>query len=225
MAFQLDQVVPWGRSFDEYVRMFSLTDEDLKKKILGCGDGPASFNLAMHERGHRVMSIDPLYQFSVGQIRKRIQDIYLTMIEQLVANQSAYIWTTFHSPQDLGRIRMEVMEEFLADFEEGKSVGRYLPHELPKLPFNDGTFDLALCSHLLFTYSTQFSAEFHCQAMLEMCRVAREVRVFPLLDHSGQRSPHVDLVRLCLEDHGYNSVIQPVDYEFQRGGNEMLRIQ
>lgn len=225
MAFTLDQIVPWGRSFDEYVRMFSLTDDDLKKIILGCGDGPASFNVTMHRMGNSMESVDPLYRFSAEQIRERIQDIYPTIMEQLVANRSAYVWTIFHSPQDLGRIRMEAMEEFLADFEEGKSVGRYLPHELPELPFNDGTFDLALCSHLLFTYSGQLSAEFHCQAILEMCRVAKEVRVFPLLDHSGQRSPHVDSVRLCLQKNGYHSAIQPVDYEFQRGGNEMLQIR
>ena len=42
--FALDQVVPWGRSFDEYRRMFALTDADLSRVILGCGDGPASFN-------------------------------------------------------------------------------------------------------------------------------------------------------------------------------------
>ena len=38
--FTLDQVVPWGRSFDEYRRMFALTEEDLDQTIIGCGDGP-----------------------------------------------------------------------------------------------------------------------------------------------------------------------------------------
>jgi hypothetical protein len=127
------------------------------------------------------------------------------------------------SPQDVGRIRMKAMEEFLADFEEGKIEGRYLPHEMPSLPFEDGQFDLALCSHLLFTYSGQMSAEFHCQAMLEMCRVAGEVRVFPLLDHGGQPSPHVQSVCDHLERQGYSVALQSVDYEFQRGGNKMLR--
>jgi hypothetical protein len=34
--FTLDRVVPWGRSFDEYSRMFTLTSTDLRSKILGC---------------------------------------------------------------------------------------------------------------------------------------------------------------------------------------------
>jgi len=44
MTIKYHDIKPWGRSFEEYVRMFSLTPPDLKRKILGCGDGPASFN-------------------------------------------------------------------------------------------------------------------------------------------------------------------------------------
>ena len=51
MAFTLDKVVPWGRSYDEYVSMFGLTGDDLSLSILGCGDGPASFNSVIHRDG------------------------------------------------------------------------------------------------------------------------------------------------------------------------------
>ncbi len=44
MVMQLEQVVPLGRSFDEYQKMFKLSSEDLQQRILGLGDGPASFN-------------------------------------------------------------------------------------------------------------------------------------------------------------------------------------
>ena len=30
MAFKLNGAVPWGRNFEEYRLMFSLTDDDLK---------------------------------------------------------------------------------------------------------------------------------------------------------------------------------------------------
>lgn len=225
MAFTLDRIVPWGRSFDEYLRMFALTKADLGKRILGCGDGPASFNATMRRQGKFVVSVDPLYQFSAAEIQGRVQEAYCTIMEQLIANQSAYVWTTIASPQDLGRIRMEAMDKFFEDFERGKSEGRYLPHELPDLPFAEGQFNLALCSHLLFTYSRQLSCKFHCQAVLEMCRVAREVRVFPLLDHSGMPSPHIDAVCDHLGKQGFSVDIQMVEYEFQRGGNQMLRVR
>jgi hypothetical protein len=42
MPFTLADVVPWGRSFDEYVAMFALVQRDFEDAILGCGDGPAA---------------------------------------------------------------------------------------------------------------------------------------------------------------------------------------
>ncbi len=35
MPFSLDQVVPWGRSFDEYCRMFALTGAILSGRYWG----------------------------------------------------------------------------------------------------------------------------------------------------------------------------------------------
>jgi hypothetical protein len=68
----LDQIVPWGGSFEEYRRMFALGDADLHLKILGCADCPASFNAEASRLGHTVISIDPLYRFDSGTIRDRI---------------------------------------------------------------------------------------------------------------------------------------------------------
>ncbi len=52
------------------------------------------------------------------------------------------------------------MRLFLEDFEEGKKQGRYIAGELPELPFDDNSFDLAHVSHLLFLYSEQLSLNF-----------------------------------------------------------------
>mgnify|MGYP001151519090 CR=1 FL=1 len=64
VAFALDTVVPWGRSFDEYVAMFSLSERDLRLPILGCADGRASFNAVLTRRGGNVISVDPICVFS-----------------------------------------------------------------------------------------------------------------------------------------------------------------
>ena len=56
--------------------MFALDDGDLRKTILGCGDGPASFNAELTALGGRVLSIDPVYAFTASQIRKRIDEVY-----------------------------------------------------------------------------------------------------------------------------------------------------
>ena len=83
--------------------------------------------------------------------------------------------------------------------------------------------DLALWSHLLFTYSGQLSADFHGQAVFEMCRVARDVQVVPLLDPGGQPSPHVEPVCQLIREHDGLFLVESVAYRFQRGGNRMLR--
>ena len=68
MAFKYDNVVPWGRSLKEYVKMFDLKDHELKFKILGCGDGPASFNCECNKQGGNVISIDPVYNMTKNEI-------------------------------------------------------------------------------------------------------------------------------------------------------------
>jgi hypothetical protein len=67
------------------------------------------------------------------------------------------------------------------------------------------------------------SEEFHIASVRELCRVAREVRLFPLLALGGSPSPHVAPVTAALPA-GCTAEILPVTYEFQRGGNEMLRV-
>ena len=222
MGFALDGVVPWGRSFDEYRAMFGLTESDLQGRLLGCGDGPAGFNAELTRRGGRVTSVDPLYACRASEIRGRIQATYETVMAQVRANRDAYVWDVIGSVEELGRVRMAAMAAFLDDFEAGKLSGRYIAGELPVLPFADGEFDLALSSHFLFLYSRQLTEEFHLRALLEMLRVAQEVRVFPLLALDGSPSLHVGRVCERLVALGFRASVVGVPYEFQQGGDRML---
>jgi hypothetical protein len=225
MGFTLENVVPWGRSFAEYVEMFALSDTDLRQRILGCGDGPASFNATLTRRGGRIVSVDPLYRFSVADIRRRIRASCAAVMEQTRKNRDEFIWSRIKSVEELGRLRMTAMEKFLCDYPQGLEQGRYLEGELPHLPFADGEFDLALCSHLLFLYSEQLSADFHTASIRELCRVAGEVRIFPVLELGGRTSRHLQAVAAGLVADGYAVTNVPVSYEFQRGGNQMLQVR
>src|SRR5438132_14428261 len=98
MPLHLNKVVPWGRSFDEYRRMFALTDADLAGRILGCGDGPASFNAEATARGYRVVSCDPLYGFQAAEIEKRVRACRDDMIAQVRRQQDGFVWKEFHNP-------------------------------------------------------------------------------------------------------------------------------
>ena len=82
MGFQYKNIVPWGRSFDEYLDMFNLSEDDLARDIVGVGDGPASFNAGMHQRGTPIISVDPIYRYSEVELRQRIQETYKDIITQ-----------------------------------------------------------------------------------------------------------------------------------------------
>jgi len=225
MAMTLEQVVPWGRSFDEYRRMFMLLDDDLERTILGCGDGPAAFNSHATLRGSRVVSCDPIYAFSAKQIDKRIAEVYPDLLQKTRDHADDFVWQSIHTPEELGAVRMHAMRAFLHDFPQGKREGRYVAARLPALPFEDGAFDLALCSHFLFLYSAHVSGGDHTGSLHEMLRVAREVRVFPLVTLEGDISPHLQPAMGSLVRDGHEVTILKVPYEFQRGGNQMLRVR
>jgi hypothetical protein len=220
---ELANVVPWGRSLHEYRLMFSLSDIDSKKRILGCGDGPASVNAELHELdGIHYVSLDPIYRFSGDEIQSRVQETYEQVVGQVKQNVHRYLWNHFPNPDAQGRARLAAMTRFLQDYEVGKKEGRYVLGSLPELPFPDDAFDLSLCSHLLFLYSKQLDFDFHLASMLEQLRIAKEVRVFPLFDLECQKSTHLEPLCKALGDSGYRIELKTVAHEFQKGANQML---
>ena len=76
----------------------------------------------------------------------------------------------------------------------------------------------------MFLYSDNLSLEFHEQAIANLLTIAREVRIFPLLTYNAETSPYLEPVCAGLTDAGYAVSIEPVPYEFQRGGNKLLKI-
>ena len=146
------------------------------------------------------------------------------MIAEAGQKPDNFRWQLFRDPDHLVEYRLAAMRRFLADYDPGRAASRYIAAALPKLPFADRQFDLAPCSHFLFLYSQQFDVQFHCEALAELGRVARELRIFPLLDLGCRRSVHVAPACQWLASVGFCAEVVPVDYEFQRGGNEMLRV-
>jgi hypothetical protein len=223
--FTLDQVVPWGRSFDEYRRMFAMSEADAQLRVLGCADGPASFNAEATRQGASVVSCDPLYGADADQIRARILDTFDQVLEQTRQNADEFVWDSITSIDQLASVRRSAMDAFLDDYEQGRAGGRYIDASLPALPFPDLSFDLAVCSHFLFLYSDQLGEAFHLNAVLDLCRVAREVRIFPLLALGSRPSPYVETVAASMRSGGCHVTVEAVPYEFQRGGNQMMRIR
>ena len=110
---------------------------------------------------------------------------------------------------------------FVLDFAEHSE--RYVAASLPSLPFDDGAFDLAVCSHLLFTWADELGYDWHLASLRELLRVAAQVRVFPtVLQGAGDPVPFWDRLMQQLRADGVVFETRRVDYEFQVGAREML---
>jgi SAM-dependent methyltransferase len=219
--FELGGVVPWGREADEYEAFFALDDVAPSARVLDCAGGPASFTAEWRARGRRVTAADPLYRFSSDAIRARFEAACGPMRLGMERAHAEFVWDFYGSEDGVVERRVRSLERFAAD--RNSHPGHYVAAALPLLPFARGTFDLVLCSHLLFLYAADLSRELHVAALREMLRVGREVRVFPLLDLDGAPSAHLEPALAALGGEARAELVS-VPYEFRRGANRLLRL-
>lgn len=223
--FELEGIVPWGRRYSEYEAFFGLAGGLPSGRVLDAGGGPSSFAAEAHARGIDVVAADPLYGFSGGEIERQVKRTADAMRARLRRAAYRFNWNHYGSEETLFRLRHEALALFLADYEEGRREGRYVACGLPSLPFTDGSFRLALVSHLLFLYGDTLDFQFHLTAMRELLRVAGEVRIFPLINLDGLPSSHLPRVVKSLRAEGAEVEIVEVPFEFQRGARCMLRVR
>lgn len=200
--------------------MFLLTPQELRLKILDCLGGASSFNAECNERMGQVVSLDPLYLHTRDKISEKIYETWEKQLEFFQVNRERYLWEESGSIMQLGNLRMAAMRKFLTSYNEGKKNRQYLAGELPDLRFSDQSFDLAVCSHFLFYYADRLDYGFHIQALQSLLRVAREVRVYPVVDQRGQVWPF--LRRLLEHFKVYSPELRSSDFEFLKGAREML---
>ena len=65
-------------------------------------------------------------------------------MSEVSKNPDDYVWESIRDIEHLGKVRMEAMELFFDDYEQGKQTGRYINASLPELPFENNAFDLAI---------------------------------------------------------------------------------
>lgn len=222
---QSQDILVWGHSLADYRQMFALEESDLEKTILDCGAGPASFNAEMAQQGHQVVSCDTLYGLSEAEIAKQVEATLAHLETEVAKNQQHFVWDSAQSAQAFNTMHRQATQQFLKDFPAGKQKKRYITETLPHLSFVDYTFDLALSSHYLFHQPAKDDDHaFHIAALLEMCRVANEARIFPLLNSKGEISELVGPLMLELQQQNLGVEIREVPYQFQKNGNAMLRV-
>ena len=221
----LERIIFIGRTFEEYLNMFSLSVKELKgKKILDCPAGACSFTALGNKAGLGVTACDIAYYHSVDDLEnKGLQDIGHAM-EQMERAKNNYVWDYFKDIGGLRKHRLSALKGCVNDMR--KSSERYVPVTLPSLPFKDGEFDVLLSAHFLFMYADRLDYQFHISTLNELLRITKEeIRIFPLVDLEGKRYIHLDKLTNYLTDNGYTVEEVKVPYEFQENANSMLKIK
>lgn len=224
-GLDLNEVVLLGRTFDEYVRFFALSDGELKgKRILDVAAGVSSFRAEANERGLNVTALDVIYDRPAAEIERRCERD-LERIVSAMTNLKVYRWSFYQSPHGMRRFRERAYRRFLLDYVADR--GRhYCVGKLPELPFRNGEFDVALASYLLFVYQDQFDYEFHKRSVLEIMRVTSgEARLYPLVTLEAERSIYVDRLKADGDLRHLQFEEVPTDFEFLANSNSFLRIR
>jgi SAM-dependent methyltransferase len=210
-----------GRTFTEYRRMFGLDPTSLAgRRVLDCPGGPGSFTAVAATLGADPVAVDPAYGPPTDVLADRCRDAVARTVRQLRTAPENFVWAEYEDPDHRGRYLRAAAERFLADYRA--HPGRYPRAGLPDLPFRDDTFDLAVSGNLLFLYDDRLDRAFHRAALLELARVAREVRVFPLASLDGERSSLLEPLLGTLRERGLDATLRTTRYEFQPGATTVL---
>jgi hypothetical protein len=221
----LERIIFIGRTYEEYMDMFSLSEEELQgKKILDCPAGACSFTAIGNKSGLKVTACDIAYFHSDEALKnKGLQDIEHAM-EHMKKAKSNYKWDYFNDIEGLRKHRLSALQDCTNDMI--RSSERYIPVTLPSLPFKNEEFDMLLSAHFLFMYADRLDYQFHIETLNELLRVTKEeIRIFPLVDLEGKRYEHLEKIISYLANIGCTVEEIKVPYEFQTNANSMLKIR
>ena len=207
-----------SRSADEYRAMFDLAGLSTDS-VLDCCAGGAGFTA---EVGGNATALDPVYGQGRAKLAGLVREGQRGASAISYANAEHFDWSWYGSRARRENLRAEAAQRFLADI--AVRPGRYVAGDVHRLPFADNSFDLVLCSHLLFTWSDVFDEDWHLRAIEELVRVSRsEVRIFPtVVQKTGAPVPFLPTLRTVLAARGVSSRMAKVPFQFQVGADEML---
>ncbi len=217
------KLVLWGHHADEFREMFDLPD-DKNLRLLEYGCGPTAVNKELTARGQLVTSCDPLFALDKKNLADKVELIFDDMVSKVVRDQAKFDFSCYGSLENLITKRREGMASFFSDYEQARREKRCLAITEQNLDFPDFYFDLALSSHYLFADLDDQDVDFHLIIIKELARVAKEVRIFPLIDRYNQPSPFLGPVLLGLQEENYGVEVREVAYHLQPHGNAMLRV-
>jgi hypothetical protein len=204
---RLGAVAVTPRPLPAYRDMFLLTDDELRAgPILDCPAGASPFGALVRALGGQTVSVDPAYGEPDGLVDRVAVDID-RIADWQRANPAGFNWSYLGSPEELARTWTAALEVFAADF--APDGARYVTAALPRLPFPDDHFTLALSGFLLFVYPELFGEDELLAALRELARVTDgEVRVYPITTSAGEPYAELPALRARLAGHGVDTEIR-----------------
>jgi hypothetical protein len=126
-------------------------------------------------------------------------------------------------------LRADHLDEYrnifdLSDTDLNASVFEYSGQDLNAINGPDHSFDLALCAHHLFVNSALNQVDRHLDVIQHLARIAKEVRIFPLVAPDGELSPLLGPVLLGLQQAQYGVEVREVKGGAMVKGQAMLRV-
>lgn len=219
------KLVSWGHHLDEYRDMFALSEDDLKTcRFLEYGASIGAVNAEAHERGVSLMTCDPLFMLEKSHLLFHVSSTFEEMVTGMAAEKAQFDFRYYGDFEALIATRRLGMATFFKDYEKGEILRRYLPVQDGLLPFSDFSFDFVLSAYRLFADANATTVEYHLRTIRALARVAKEVRLFPLVDSDGQTSPLLGPVLLGLQQEQYGIEVREVAYQLQPKANAMLRV-
>ena len=220
----LNDIVLIGRTFDEYYKMFNISNINKNERILDVASGVSSFCAEARALGYDVTASDRIYCFSAEEIEEKCSKDLETTMEKMAEVKDLYKWEFFKDIEHLKMHRRKAYKAFIQDYKENLGV-RYANTEYPKNSFKDKEFDIAFVSHFLFMYDEYLDYEVHKQIVKDLTRIAsKQVRIFPIVNLKGEKSLFVNKLVKDIDFSNYKIETVKVNYEFVKDGNEMLVI-
>lgn len=218
------EVIPgWVHGLEEYKQMFDLKPVDFEKRILDFPGSISSFNADVHEKAPNVVSGDAIYRLDTDEMRDYAATVLDADADYLKKHADKLLRRGAAALDEIFAMWERNKLHFIQDYAAGKREGRYEAVLMPELPYKDHQFQLALCSDYVFNRHIQNDCR-PDQVVKELCRVAEELRIFPLLTEAGDVSEWLGPIMLELQKNNYGLEVRQVSFENLKGGNAMLRV-
>ncbi|MFZ3064881.1 MAG: SAM-dependent methyltransferase [Nitrospirota bacterium] len=226
-SLDIDRIAFFGRTYSEYLNMFDLNEQLLRQgAILDCPAGASSFTAEAHQLGLDATACDIMYNHNADELIEKCKKDIQHVFEKFDEAEHLYVWKYYKNKDEVIALRNNALRLFAGDFSVGFNDKRYIPAELPSLPFPDKSFSLVLSGNFLFLYGDRLDLEFHKACIKELVRVCSgEVRIFPLVGLDAKPYPYLDAILSFFDYSGIKAEIVKVPFEFQKGANQMMKIR